>query len=74
MERIEIITIAAVIFLTVGFLFYRIMRGYVKETYGKKWMNLWGNKVYFWQSLLFVSMAGTALALFVLRWAEVLTF
>jgi hypothetical protein len=74
MEGMWTVLIAAAIFLAMGILFYFVMRGYVKETYGKKWLTLWGNKLYFWQSLLFVSMASTALLLFILRWVDVLTF
>jgi hypothetical protein len=74
MKNIWTITAAVVIFLMMGFLFYRILKGYVREEYGKKWLSIWGNKLYFWQSLLFMSMAGTALIIYLLKWAEVLTF
>ena len=72
MEKIWII--AGVLFLILGFLLYRSMRAYVRKTYGKKWLTMWGNKVYFWQSLLFSSMASTALIMYVLKWSNVLTF
>lgn len=74
MEGIWTILTASAIFVAMGFLFYFAMRGYVTENYGKKWLTLWGNKLYFWQSLLFVSIASTALLLFLLRWVNVLTF
>ena len=74
MENIWIILITLIIFLAMSLLFYRILKGYVKEEFGKKWLTLWGNKLYFWQSLIFMSMAGTVLILYLLKWGEVLTF
>jgi hypothetical protein len=74
MEKVWSIITAIGIFLILGFLFYKSMNGYVSEAFGKKWLTLWGNKVYFWQSLLFMSLAGTAFILFLLKWGNVLTF
>ena len=50
------------------------MKGYVSEAFGKKWLMIWGNKFYFWQSLLFMSIAGTVFIMFLLKLANVLTF
>ncbi|MBX2827960.1 MAG: hypothetical protein KTR22_07345 [Flavobacteriaceae bacterium] len=72
MEKIWII--AAVTFLVVGLLIYVSMKGYVGKTFGKKWLAIWGNKIYFWQSWLFSSMACTALILYALKWTNVLNF
>ena len=74
MEKIWIITIAILIFITINFLYYKSMNGYVKKAFGKKWLSIYGNKVYFWQSSIFVSTAGTVLIMFVLKWSNVLTF
>ena len=74
MGKAWVILITMVIFLTLSFLFYKSMNGYVREAFGKKWLKIWGNKVYFWQSLLFVSIAATALIIFLLKWGNVLTF
>ncbi len=74
MEDIWLITIALVIFLLINLLSYRILKGYVREAYGKKWLNIWGNKVYFWQSLIFLSTAGTFLIMYILKWSNILTF
>ena len=68
------IIIAALTFTVLSVLFYKVMKGYVQEEFGKKWLHVWGNKVYFWQSLIFVSIAGTALIMFVLKWLNVITF
>lgn len=73
-DDVWIIAIGTGVFVIVGFLFYNIMKGYVRESFGKKWLSIWGNKLYFWQSLIFVSMAGTALIMGLLKWSNVLTF
>ena len=74
MEKIWLIVLAIVIFSILGSVFYIGTKGYVIEAYGKKWLTLWGNKLYFWQSLIFISIAGTALILYLLKWGNVLTF
>jgi hypothetical protein len=74
MENMQIILIAIVILILMGFLFHRILRGYVREEFGKKWLTIWGNKLYFWQSLVFMSMAGTVFTMYLLKWFGVLTF
>jgi len=74
MENIWVIVIAIVIFTILSILFYVSMKGYVSEAYGKKWLTLWGNKLYFWQSLIFISIAGTVLILYLLKWGNVLNF
>ncbi len=74
MGKVWVIILAVVIFSMVSSLFYKSMNGYVKEAFGKRWLNIWGNKVYFWQSLLFVSTAGTALIMYLLKWGNMLTF
>lgn len=66
MNKIWLLVVTLAIFLTLSFLFYQSMKGYVKETFGKKWLMVWGNKVYFWQSLIFMSTAGTALIMYIL--------
>ena len=74
MQPIWIIAISAAIFIAVSVVLYKIMSNYVHESYGKKWLTLWGNKLYFWQSLLFSSMLSTALIMYLLKWTQVLNF
>ena len=74
MEKAGIIIITILTITVLGILFYKIMKGYVHEEFGKKWLMVWGNKVYFWQSLIFMSIAGTALVLYLLKWLHVLSF
>ena len=74
MNKIWIIITAIAIFLIINLLYYKIMRGFVKESLGKKWLSVWGNKVYFWQSSIFVSTGFTVLIIFILKWSNVLAF
>ena len=74
MQPIWIIAISAAIFIAVSVVLYKIMSNYVHESYGKKWLTLWGNKLYFWQSLLFSSMLSTALIMYLLKWTQVVSF
>ena len=74
MNNLWIILSAVAIFLLLNIFFYIAMKGYSKETLGKKWLSKWGNKVYFWQGSIFVSTAGTVLFIFLLKWSDILTF
>lgn len=74
MEKIWILLIAIAIFLIINLIYYLSMRGYVGKAFGKKWVKNWGNKVYFWQSSIFVSTGGTFLIMFFLKWSNILTF
>jgi len=74
MEKIWIILIAAAIFLIINLIYYKSMSGYVGNAFGKKWLTVWGNKVYFWQSSIFVSTAGTVLIMYLLKWSNVMNF
>lgn len=53
MNKILIIVTATTIFLIINLIHYKIMKSFIKESFGKKWLNVWGNKVYFWQSSIF---------------------
>lgn len=68
METTGVIAIGIVVFLLLGVLFFKLLQNYVTESFGKKWLTLWGNKLYFWQSLLFTCLAGTALIMGLLQW------
>ncbi len=74
MEKIWLVLIVIAVFSVSGFIFYKSMRSYVREEFGKKWLKIWGNKIYFWQSLVFASGATTVLVLFLLKWAQIVTF
>lgn len=74
MENVWTITTASALFLILGFLLYKGLGAYVRNAFGKKWLKVWGNKVYFWQSVLFTSIASTVLVMYVLKWSNVVTF
>jgi hypothetical protein len=74
MEKTWIILIAIATFLTINLVYYKSMKGYVGKAFGKKWLKISGNKLYFWQSSIFVSTGGTFLIMFILKWTSVLNF
>lgn len=74
MEKIWIATIAITIFIILNFLYYKCVNGYVKKEVGEKTWNSWKSKVYFWQGALYTSTAITILILYLLKWANILTF
>ncbi len=74
MGKVWIISLAIAIFLIINLIHYLSLNGYVKKTFGKKWLKVWGNKVYFWQSSIFVSTGGTFLIMYLLKWTNVLSF
>jgi len=74
MDKTWIILIAIATFLIINLIYYKSMKGYVGKAFGKKWLKISGNKLYFWQSSIFVSTGGTFLIMFILKWANVLNF
>ncbi len=74
MEAYKILIIGLVFLLLFAFVFYRMLLGYVERSYGDGWLASWGNKVYFWQSILFSSMGGTVLVMYALKWMQILEF
>lgn len=69
-----VLGIAILLLAFTAVFYHRILSGYVLEEYGQKWLTLWGNKLYFWQSIIFMSMASTVLIMFLLKWTELLSF
>ncbi|WP_324719664.1 hypothetical protein [Salinimicrobium sp. HB62] len=74
MHKIWIILPATAIFLLINLIYYISMSAYVGNAFGKKWLKIWGNKVYFWQSSIFVSTGGTFLVNYLLKWSDILNF
>lgn len=66
MDNVWTLVIAISIFLLINLLYYVGMRSYVQKSFGQRWLTVWGNKVYFWQSAIFASTAGTAILMYVL--------
>ena len=74
MEKTWVLPIAIAVFFLLNFLYYKSLKGYIRKEFGVKWLKIWGNKFYFWQSSIFVSAAGTVLILYLLKWSNILTF
>lgn len=74
MEKILLVVIALVVFTVLNFLCRKSLKVYVIKKFGKNWLKPWGNKVYYWQSSIFVSTAGTFLVMYLLKWLNVVTF
>ena len=72
MENIWIIAI--ILFIIITFLFWRLTKGYLKKEYGEKnWKN-WGSRLFYWQGAIFTSTGLTFLIMYLLKWANILSF
>ena len=71
---VNIWLIAISLFLITGFLFWRLTSGHFKKEYGEKTWKKWGTRLFYWQGVIYTSTGITILIMFVLKWADVLTF
>ncbi|EIJ38265.1 hypothetical protein JoomaDRAFT_1249 [Galbibacter orientalis DSM 19592] len=69
-----IAVITTLIFIIINFVHYIVLNGYAKKVGGKKMWKTWGGRLYFWQSSIITSTAGTLFVIFILKWANVLNF
>ncbi len=74
MEKTWIFLIAVMIFLVFIFLFWALTSGYSKKKYGIKMWKHWPNRLSYWQAAVFYALGFTAITMFILKWAHVLTF
>jgi len=73
MEKNLIIAIS--LYLIITFLFWKFTSGYSEnKLYGKKMSKQWGAKTFYWQYVLLISGVLTIIAMFLLKWGNVLTF
>ena len=72
MEKILIISI--VLFLSIGFLFWKLTKSYLRKENGEKVWKLWSSRTYYWQGVIFVATGGTFFMLFILKWTSVIKF
>ncbi|MFD1096140.1 hypothetical protein [Salegentibacter chungangensis] len=68
------VIIAVSVFLMSFFIYWKVMRYYSKKELGEKMYNQWNARLYFWQGAIFTSTGITFLIMFLLKWANVLTF
>ena len=71
MEKIKLIVITISLFLISAFLIWKLTADYRKKEYSKKMWRL--ARIYYWQSVVFVSTGVTILVMFCLKWLNVLT-
>ena len=74
MGKTWILLIAISIFLIVTFLYWILTSGYAEKAYGKKMWKQWGTRTFYWHGALFISGGITVMIIFILKWANVLTF
>ncbi len=74
MEKIWAIAIAISLFLIITFLVRKFFNGFYKKEYSKKMRKTWGARTYYWHFILMISGVVTILIIFLLTWANVLTF
>jgi len=72
MESISIIAIS--LFLISSFVFYRLTLNYCENEYAHKKWAVWQERMYHWQGVFFLSSGFTILALFALKWSNLVTF
>jgi len=46
----------------------------MKKEYGEKMFKLWSSRLYYWQAAIYFSAVLAVLVMFLLKWANVLTF
>lgn len=66
--------IAILLFLIFTFLFWRFTREKFNKEYGKSVKKLWTARLYYWQAAIYAGAGVAFLLMFVLRWANILTF
>lgn len=74
MEKIWIFLIVLLVFLTFIFLFWKLTRSYATKDYSSKIWKHWPTRLSYWQAAIFYSIGFTLVTVFILKWANVLTF
>ncbi|MAO07834.1 MAG: hypothetical protein CL596_03890 [Alteromonas sp.] len=74
MEQTTAIYVGILLFVLFIFLFWMLTRGYAKKKYGTKQWKHWPNRLSYWQAAIMYSMGFTFIALFLLKWGNVLAF
>ncbi|EAR16662.1 hypothetical protein RB2501_07170 [Robiginitalea biformata HTCC2501] len=74
MEATAAAITAIAIFVITTFLVWKLSVGRFKAEFGKKRRNVWGQRTFYWESIIAISTGITFLAMYLLRWADVLTF
>ena len=73
-EYTWIILIAVSLFIVITFILWRLSIGRFKKEYGPKRRKLWGQRTFYWESLIGISTGITFLIMFFLKWTNILAF
>ncbi len=68
------ILIAIAVFLIITFIVWRLTNRRFKKEFGQKRRKLWGQRTFYWESVIGISTGCTFLVLFLLKWGNILTF
>lgn len=74
MEKFWVLVLAILIFLLFIFLFWILTHGYVKKKYGTRMWKHWPSRLSYWQAAILYSIGLTFITIYLLKWANVLTF
>jgi hypothetical protein len=74
MDKFGLIGIAILIFLINIFIFWKLSKGPLIKEYGKAGWKNWRSRLYYWQAAIYYCTGGTFLILFLLKWANILSF
>lgn len=66
--------VAVLLFVTIVFIVWKLSVGRYKKEFGEKRRKLWGQKTFYWEQVMGISFGITFLILFILKWADFLTF
>ena len=66
--------IAISLFMIITYFVWKLTVGRYKKEFGKKRRKLWGQRTFYWEGVIGISTGITFLTLFLLKWANVLTF
>lgn len=74
MENTELIGIVFLTFLVILFIYWKTTIGHFKREYGEKRRKLWGQRTFYWEGAIIISSLLTILIIYILEWADILTF
>jgi len=65
------IVFVSICFLSLGIISYWVLKSYAKKSFGNNWLRSWGNKFYLAQGVVFVSLMGTMLIVFLFKFTSI---
>jgi Ca2+/Na+ antiporter len=74
MEEVWVLLIAVLMFAVFVFLFLKLTSSDAKTEYGTKMWKHWPTRLSYYQGVIFYSAGLTLITMFLLKWANVLTW